>query len=244
MISNVSIERMLEVLDSVNPRAVNKVIVEECCDPEIHMPEEIQIRVGSNTYYVSTEDSDLRAMKNRFNEYKDLLIKKLDEIKISYKWYNSNGELVIESTVSECDTGAALADDPIREIERFQKDRLLDKQSFDFKVEVINILEELVEMTGIQSAGARKVAEEIFKNYFESKIIANNDALVDCFNDIRVFSIGATMKLGYKPRCTLLEVSKEINSRVGKIVDGKFIKDKSPEAQANWYKANFEGCKR
>ena len=244
MISNVSIERMLEILDSANPRTVNNIIVEECCDPEIYMPEEIQLRIGSNTYYVSTEDSDLRAMKNRFNEYKDLLIKKLDEIGISYNWYNSNGELVIECTVSESVTGVLLIDDPIREIERFQKDRLLDRQIFDFKVEVINILEELVEMTGIQSASARKIAEEIFKNYFKSKIIANNYALVDCFNDIRVFSIGAIMKLGYDPKCTLLEVSKEINSRVGEIVDGKFIKDKSPEAQANWYKADFVGCKR
>ena len=32
---------------------------------------------------------------------------------------------------------------------------------------------------------------------------------------------------------------KEINSRVGGMVNGKFEKDLSPEAQANWYKADY-----
>jgi len=52
------------------------------------------------------------------------------------------------------------------------------------------------------------------------------------------------MKLGYEPECVLNEVAKEINSRVGSIIDGKFIKDKSPEARAKWYKADYEKCKK
>jgi len=133
-------------------------------------------------------------------------------------------------------------DNPISGIEKFQVDRLLDKQPFNFKTEVLNILEELVEMTGEESETARKIAEEIFDNYFKDKSIVNDETLIDCFTDIRVFSIGATMKLGYDPKCTLAEVAKEINSRTGKIVDGKFIKDKSPEARAKWYKADFSKC--
>jgi len=31
----------------------------------------------------------------------------------------------------------------------------------------------------------------------------------------------------------------EINSRVGTLVDGKFEKDLSDEAKANWYKADY-----
>jgi len=132
--------------------------------------------------------------------------------------------------------------DPIAEIERFQRDRLLDKQPFNFKTEVLNILEELVEMTGEESGAARKVAEEIFENYFKDKLIVDRDALCDCFTDIQVFSIGSIMKLGYDPKCALAEVGREINSRVGRIIDGKFVKDKSPEAKAKWYKADFSKC--
>ena len=134
------------------------------------------------------------------------------------------------------------SDNPISGIEKFQADRLLDKQPFDFRTEVLNILEELVEMTGEESEAARKTAEEIFDNYFKDKPVADKEELVDCFTDIRVFSIGATMKLGYEPECALAEVAKEINSRTGKIVDGKFTKDKSPEAKAKWYKADFTKC--
>jgi hypothetical protein len=39
------------------------------------------------------------------------------------------------------------------------------------------------------------------------------------------------------------EVLKEIESRVGTIgPDGKWYKDKSPEARAKWYKAQFKKC--
>lgn len=41
------------------------------------------------------------------------------------------------------------------------------------------------------------------------------------------------------------ETIKEINSRVGKYDESKkkWIKDKSPEAVANWYKANYKECR-
>jgi len=51
------------------------------------------------------------------------------------------------------------------------------------------------------------------------------------------------MKLGYHPGMVLEEISKEINSRVGEMVEGKFTKDTSEEAKANWYKADFTKCK-
>lgn len=131
---------------------------------------------------------------------------------------------------------------PIKEAVRFCKDRNLDKQEFNYKVMMLNFLEELVETTGLESSDARKVAEEIFQKYFENKLIVDKELLLDAITDIRVFAIDSTLKLGYNPECALLEVAKEINSRTGKIVDGKFVKDKSPEAKARWYKANFKKC--
>jgi len=39
----------------------------------------------------------------------------------------------------------------VKEIKRFQTDRLLDKQPYNHKTEVLHILEELVEMLGFES---------------------------------------------------------------------------------------------
>lgn len=49
---------------------------------------------------------------------------------------------------------------------------------------------------------------------------------------------------GYNPYKCMLETIKEISSRTGKWNDDlkKFIKDKSPEAQAKWYKADYSLC--
>ena len=131
--------------------------------------------------------------------------------------------------------------DSIDGIIKFQKDRLLDKQQFNFETEVLHILEELVEMLGYESLYAREKAKTIYQ-HFRNYEPVEKEKLVDAFADIIVFSIGSIMKLGYEPRCVLNEVSKEINSRVGSIVDGKFIKDKSPEAKSKWYKADYKRC--
>ena len=47
------------------------------------------------------------------------------------------------------------------------------------------------------------------------------------------------LKKRYNPIITLDEMAKEINSRIGTFKNGKFTKDKSIEAQAKWYKADF-----
>ena len=131
--------------------------------------------------------------------------------------------------------------DSIDGIIKFQKDRLLDKQPFNFETEVLHILEELVEMLGYESLYAREKAKTIYQ-HFRNHEPVEKEKLVDAFADIIVFAIGCIMKLGYEPKCVLNEVSKEINSRVGSIIDGKFVKDKSPEARAKWHKASFDKC--
>ena len=51
--------------------------------------------------------------------------------------------------------------------------------------------------------------------------------------------------LGFNWFKAMIETIKEINSRTGKWDESKkkWIKDKSPEAKAKWYKANYEECR-
>jgi len=140
----------------------------------------------------------------------------------------------------------------IKEIEKFQKDRLLDQQNYNWLNETANIMEELLEADGcfITKAQRNKFKKNIDKYLYsvihELNVYSkepSNEEKVDAYADIIVFCIGAIMKLGYDPECVLEEVAKEINSRTGEIIDGKFQKDTSPEAKAKWYKADFSKCK-
>jgi predicted HAD superfamily Cof-like phosphohydrolase len=64
------------------------------------------------------------------------------------------------------------------------------------------------------------------------------EEIVDAFADIIVFSTGAIIKNGYDPEKVMDEVLKEIESRTGKIIDGKFVKD----TDVKMYKAKFSEC--
>ena len=68
---------------------------------------------------------------------------------------------------------------------------------------------------------------------------ASPEQVVDAWADIIVFATGAMAKLGYDPSKVMEEVYKEINSRTGEMVDGKFIKN--PDAVL--YQADFTDCK-
>ena len=73
----------------------------------------------------------------------------------------------------------------------------------------------------------------------------NIDGRIDAMADIIVFAYGEIAKYGYDGDKVMDEVIKEISSRVGAYNPDtkKWQKDKSPEAQANWYSANFTNCK-
>ena len=108
------------------------------------------------------------------------------------------------------------------EIRKWNEDRNLLSYRFDSSLEYKMLKEELDEF--------RDAPDE--------------HETIDALADIIVVTIGAMYKLGYEPECVISEVLKEINSRVGEIdSNGKFQKDKSPEAKANWYKASYEQCK-
>lgn len=135
---------------------------------------------------------------------------------------------------------------------KFQKDRGLDKKDFDHLNETANIIEELLEAAGYDiPKESRKDFKDEINNFFARAVeiegVTYTDPTeedkVDAFNDIIVFSAGAILKLGYNPLLTTKEVSKEINSRAGQMVDGKFEKDLSKAAQLKWYKADYSTCK-
>lgn len=68
---------------------------------------------------------------------------------------------------------------------------------------------------------------------------------IDAMADIIVFAYGEIAKYGYDGDKVMDEVIKEISSRTGAYSPEtkKWQKDKSPEAQAKWYTANFNLCK-
>jgi len=133
--------------------------------------------------------------------------------------------------------------DPYTSIRLFNLANGLSRQEFNLKVEILNIIEEVYEMTGLESSEARKKAEE-FVNTLDFTNAHKGVELIDDFADINIFSTGAIDKLKYNPKEVLVEAAKEINSRKGKIVDGKFIKCKTEDCKKEWYKADYSKCER
>ena len=85
------------------------------------------------------------------------------------------------------------------------------------------------------------IVEELGE-FLESK---DDNGRIDAMADIIVFAYGEIAKYGYNGDKVMDEVIKEISSRVGAYdpETKKWQKDRSPEAQANWYTANFTECK-
>ena len=145
----------------------------------------------------------------------------------------------------------------IEGIIKFQKDRNLNKKKFVVLNEQTNILEELFEMDQYSVPKEKrqelKEAFELFtQQLIEDCVLMENDRStigeveheeVDALADIIVFSIGAIMKKGYYVEDVLYEASKEINSREGIMINGKFEKYIDPISKAKWYKADFTKAK-
>lgn len=138
----------------------------------------------------------------------------------------------------------------INEMIRFQTERNLHLKEYVWVNESVNIIEELFEAGGLKIPPEKR---NDLKTLFESMIyqahnlgIAIEDPYfvegaseVDAYADIMEFCTGAIMKKKYDPNITLDEMAKEINSRVGTFIDGKFQKDTRPEIVKNYYKADY-----
>lgn len=138
----------------------------------------------------------------------------------------------------------------MQELIRFQTDRKLDTKTFDVLNESASILEELLEAHGLDVPKAKRPElKKAFAKFVDDVVgdgiattpngLVSNHDQVDAFTDIIVFATGAILKLGHDPIIAIQECGKEVNSRVGEMVDGKFEKDLSEAAQANWYKADY-----
>lgn len=126
-----------------------------------------------------------------------------------------------------------------QKIVAWNEERGLIANGFNHQKEASFIIEELLESTGkYDSVTAREraggYADEILKDTDATK-----EQIVDAFADIIVFATGAIAKNGYDPSKVMDEVCKEINSRTGKLVDGKFVKD----IDAKIYQADLNACR-
>jgi hypothetical protein len=141
--------------------------------------------------------------------------------------------------------------DPILQVVKFCNDRKLPEMEFNPLDYTTNIVEELAELHGLKVTKEmrprlKEITEMLLEVLEEEFPKAKEDPYkeIDAINDIRVFSIDANLKLGFNPKKSLLETAKEINSREGEIVDGKFQKFTTPEAKSKWYKADYEKTRR
>ena len=141
----------------------------------------------------------------------------------------------------------------IKEIVRFQTDRDLHLKDYDSLNEATSIVEELLEAQGLDVTKANRAKltqkwldfiHDCEETKVADRVTAFNEVLkseaVDAYCDTVVFAVGAILKLGYDPELALQEVAKEINSREGFMVGGKFEKDLSAEAVAKHYKADYD----
>lgn len=141
-------------------------------------------------------------------------------------------------------------------LDKFRKDRHLDVQKFDYETFFRKSIEEDFEMQGYDGKYCKPYASKmarIWAKFRENptttsgkKVHPSDNTFVklDGLADGIVYRIEAIEQLGFDARIVMDEVQKEINSREGRIVDGKFEKWLTPEAKAKWYKANFHLAQR
>ncbi len=132
----------------------------------------------------------------------------------------------------------------IKAVMLWQQERNLHKMKPNHENEVRLVIEEMLEGFNVKDNLGKKLSKQ-YANFImlEGEGEATNEEIIDCYFDACVYLIGAMMKRGYNPELVFEEGMCEINSRTGKIIDGKFEKDKSPEAMARWYKADYSNCK-
>lgn len=129
--------------------------------------------------------------------------------------------------------------DILTKIVEWNKERGLIERGFNHKKEASFIIEELLESTGNYDSLSAQENVDTYTNEIITDTPENTEILVDAWADIIVFATGAIAKLGYDPKAVMDEVYKEINSRTGTLIDGKFVKD--PNAKI--YKAELAKCK-
>ena len=144
-----------------------------------------------------------------------------------------------------------MSNDIFEELKRFREDRKLDLEEFDLETYLRKDYEETFELMGLPDFYCKDMAKRRAKidvDFLSTdqrildnkiKLFSNSFVRADAMGDKIVFAVEALEQQGFDANLLLLEVAKEINSREGEIVDGKFEKFRTPEAEAKWYKADF-----
>jgi predicted HAD superfamily Cof-like phosphohydrolase len=130
--------------------------------------------------------------------------------------------------------------DFFQKIVAWNTERNLLALGFNHKKEASFIIEELLESTGAYDSETARSKAELLAAEVVGDAVAPAETIVDAWADVIVFASGAIAKLGYDPSLVMEEVYKEINSRTGQLVDGKFVKDKNVVP----YQADFTNCLR
>ncbi len=121
--------------------------------------------------------------------------------------------------------------------------QMQNEEPTDYGV-VYCILEELFEYLGLEDKDCKKLAGTYAKFMIQEAAsfdaVATEAQKIDALCDINVFSDGFILRHGHEPIIAMTETIKEINTRVGSFDEsnGKWKKDKSDEAKANWYIAD------
>lgn len=132
---------------------------------------------------------------------------------------------------------------------KWQQDRGLDVLPFVIEEAMYRYLEEICEMRGFGSEEAKTLARKL-TTFIEVKAIEDNikeptpDVVIDAIDDLWVFGVGDSLKLGYDPEGTKSETLKEISSRKGAWSEekGKWIKDPNQD-KSTLYTADYSKCK-
>ena len=172
----------------------------------------------------------------------------VDEIRDEgYEELANDMSYYIDETIKEYDNS-----NPIKQIEQWHKERLLDEQEYDPFNALTNDIEEILEGLGYKVPKEKRSELRVLIEPMIATLVSqlkltyekpNTEDIIDSCCDKIVFNIQNIEQLGYDPECCLNETIKEISTRTGSIIDGKFQKDTSEEAMSKWYVANYSKCK-
>lgn len=139
-----------------------------------------------------------------------------------------------------------------RDLRRWREDRNITKA--DYMVFIANILEEIMEPL-YPKEDIKRFQKEIMDKYFfggNYGLIANELDIVDCLQDIIVFSTNEVELMGYDNERCNVEVFRHINYRrqdpkqvkdwLENGANGKWQKDRSQDPK-EIYEPNYESCR-
>jgi hypothetical protein len=194
-------------------------------------------------------------------EFQDLINDKVDEF--SWEFQTTTGETVdivfvkTDNYLKECSNRKTEATKcPIEEMMLYQSERGLDKLEYNPLNEASMVFEEILESLGYNlDKSNREVLKNklltFMNNLYVENIITELDKSeytghnrIDPHLDQIELNIGAIMKLDYAVSASILEMAKEIRSRKGEIINGKFEKfTKDDPRYEEPYKADYSKTK-